>query len=611
MKQFKAIIYIIIDIILVVLNVFIAFNLRFDGRTPSFYQPLILEYLPIIVIVKILVFVVSGQYKVLWRYVSIGELVRVVGATVVGNFIAASLLLFMSPSFPRSIYILCVILDLLTIGGIRLFERVVNDTNLRGSKKRKKRLIILGAGVAGVMVLKEIQRSKLLNSKVIAFIDDDPKKIGQSISGVTVVGGAEDIKETVSKYRIDEIIFAMPSLSQAEKKDYIKRASMTGVTVKAIPGIYEIIDDRVNISEFREVQIEDLLGREPINLKDEKLKNFIEDRTILITGGGGSIGSELARQIAKLHPKRLILVDVYENNVYEVQQELKRSIKDLSLTVLIDTVRDEERMEDILSTYRPDYVFHAAAHKHVPLMEESFRSAILNNVQGTYNMVKLSHKYEVKKFVMISTDKAVNPTNIMGATKRIGEKIVQAYAKCSETDFVAVRFGNVLGSNGSVIPLFKKQIAEGGPLTVTHPEINRYFMTIPEACQLVLKAGSIAGGGEIFILDMGEPVKIVDLAKDLIRLSGLQEGVDIDIVFSGLRPGEKLYEELLLDTSTAQTTVYDKIFIEKLKPVSKSLIDEQVGDLIQGAHEDDRETIVSKLKELVPSFKPDEGPHES
>lgn len=611
MKQVKSIIYIVIDIILVILNVFLAFNLRFDGRIPTIYEPLIKEYLPIIIIIKILVFVIIGLYKVLWRYVSLSELTRVFVAAAIANFITASILMFQNPTFPRSIYVLCLILDALTIGGVRLVERVIGDIHLSGRVKRKKRILILGAGGAGVMVLKEIQRSQLLGSKVIGFIDDDPKKIGQSISGVRVLGGAESMSSVVKQYNIDEIIYAMPSLDQKKKKEYIKKASMTGVVVKAIPGIYEIIDDRVNISEFREVQIEDLLGREPINIKDPKLREFIEDKVILITGGGGSIGSELARQIAKFKPGRLVLVDVYENNVYELQQELKRTIKNLYLTVLIDTVRDLERMESIMEKYRPDYVFHAAAHKHVPLMEESFQSAVLNNVLGTYNMVKLSDKYHVKKFVMISTDKAVNPTNIMGATKRIGEKIVQAYSTTSETDFVAVRFGNVLGSNGSVIPLFKKQIAEGGPITVTHPDINRYFMTIPEACQLVLRAGSIAQGGEIFILDMGEPVKITDLAKDLIRLSGLKEGEDIEIIFTGLRPGEKLYEELLLDTKSAQTTVYEKIFIEKLKPVSKELITEQVDHLIEGIYHENRDQVVKEIMEMVPSFKPDEGPHES
>lgn len=465
------------------------------------------------------------------------------------------------------------------------------------------RVLIIGAGCAGEMVVKELEKNPQLNKKAVAIIDDDITRIGDQISGVDIVGTRNSILKIVKLYKIDEIIFSIANVSKKGKKEIIDICKNTNCKIKTIPGIYEIIDGKVDIKQVRDVDIEDLLGREPIEVDFNLMGSYIQDSTILVTGAGGSIGSELCRQIANIRPKKLIMLDNYENNLYSIQQELIRKYGDsIKMIAVVASIREQKRMEKIFDKYRPEVVFHAAAHKHVPLMENSPGEAIKNNIFGTLNVAMLSSKYNVKRFLLISTDKAVNPTNIMGATKRAAEMIIQSLNEESKTEFVAVRFGNVLGSNGSVIPLFKKQIEEGGPVTVTHPNIIRYFMTIEEAVGLVIQAGGMAKGGEIFVLDMGEPVKILDLARNLIRLSGFEPDVDIKIVFTGLRPGEKLYEELLMSEEGLLDTKHKKIFIGKPIDFDKNELQKYLIELSNIVLEEDDELIEQAMKNLVPTF---------
>ena len=465
------------------------------------------------------------------------------------------------------------------------------------------RVLIIGAGCAGEMVVKELEKNPQLNKKAVAIIDDDITRIGDQVSGVNIVGTRNSILKIVKLYKIDEIIFSIANISKKGKKEIIDICKNTNCKIKTIPGIYEIIDGKVDIKQVRDVDIEDLLGREHIEVYFNLMGSYIQDSTILVTGAGGSIGSELCRQIANIRPKKLIMLDNYENNLYSIQQELIRKYGDsIKMIAVVASIREQKRMEKIFDKYRPEVVFHAAAHKHVPLMENSPGEAIKNNIFGTLNVAMLSSKYNVKRFLLISTDKAVNPTNVMGATKRAAEMIIQSLNEESKTEFVAVRFGNVLGSNGSVIPLFKKQIEEGGPVTVTHPKIIRYFMTIEEAVGLVIQAGGMAKGGEIFVLDMGEPVKILDLAKNLIRLSGFEPDVDIKIVFTGLRPGEKLYEELLMSEEGLLDTKHKKIFIGRPIDFDKNDLQKYLIELRNIVLEEEGELMEQAMKNLVPTF---------
>ena len=465
--------------------------------------------------------------------------------------------------------------------------------------------MIVGAGEAGRSVIGEIQNSKYLNQKICCIIDDDPEKVGKYIRGIKIVGDRNSIKKCVRKYNIQQIIITIPSASVVQLRPILDICKETDCELKIMPGVYQLVNGEVSVSKLRPVSIEDLLGREEIQVNLDEIMGYVSNKIVMVTGGGGSIGSELCRQIASHNPKQLIIFDIYENNAYDIQQELIRNNPDLNLVVLIGSVRDENRLEDIFCKYRPDIVYHAAAHKHVPLMEKSPNEAIKNNVLGTYKLVKMADRWGVKKFVQISTDKAVNPTNIMGASKRICEMIVQTFNKQSDTDYVAVRFGNVLGSNGSVIPLFKKQIAEGGPVTVTHPDIIRYFMTIPEAVSLVLQAGAYAKGGEIFVLDMGEPVKILDLAKNMIRLSGLTLGRDIEIEFTGLRPGEKLYEELLMDEEGMTDTPNRLIHIGHPIDVNETQLLHAL-DVLEEAAENETDDMRLIVESIVPTYHPKE-----
>ena len=610
----KKILLLTIDAVLICLAVYIALIFRFDGKIPDQYTQIFRNTYIYIILIEVTVYYFFGLYKSLWSYASIDELIQVFFATAVGSigiFVYGTLL---EVRLPRTVYAMTWVLIFLFAGGIRISGRLVRrvqrfNKNI-GAGVRK--VMIVGAGQAGSMVIKELKDHQDLNMIPTIVVDDDIKKHNSYIHGVPVKGGRDKLIQLVKEYGIDEIIIAVPSAQKSEISDILRICKETKCKLKKLPGVYEIINEDVSIKSIRDVNIEDLLGRDEVDLNIKEISGYIKNEIVLVTGGGGSIGSELCRQIARFHPKKLIILDIYENNAYDLQQELKRSFKNkLNMEVVIASVRDKYRLEQIFDKYRPGLVFHAAAHKHVPLMEVNPAEAVKNNIIGTLNTVQCADKYKAKRFVMISTDKAVNPTNIMGATKRAAEMIVQAMNKHSQTEFVAVRFGNVLGSNGSVIPLFKKQIEAGGPVTVTHPEITRYFMTIPEAARLVIQAGAMAKGGEIFILDMGQSVKILDLAKDLIRLSGFEPDTDIKIEFTGLRPGEKLYEELLLAEEGVEATRHKSIFIgkpleldyeeliEKIKKLEESLDNDQsikdsLGSIVFNYNIENDEAAVTK-----------------
>ncbi|KAJ49418.1 FlaA1/EpsC-like NDP-sugar epimerase [Clostridium tetanomorphum] len=599
------------DVLLVVLSLYLAFLIRLDFRIPSEY----VEFFKLSIIPAILITLFFNKifhlYDSIWKYASIEELMSIIYSISLSNvviiiynyFINYKLLEAKYVRFPYGVHIIFWLLSVVALGGMRFRYRIMEETiGDKTCNKRKKKLLIIGAGDASALLIKEIKKSNNLNYNIIGLIDDDKSKIGKLISGVKVIGGRENIKAICEEKSVEEIILAIPSADVEIKRAIINICKDTNAKLKTLPGIYEIIDGKVSINKVRDVSIEDLLGREEVKLNSDNINKYIKDKVILVTGGGGSIGSELCRQIAKFNPKKLLILDIYENNAYDLQMELNYNYPNLNKEVIIASIRDEKRLNDIFSKYKPEVVFHAAAHKHVPLMESNPAEAIKNNIVGTYNVVKCSHEFGVKKFVQISTDKAVNPTNIMGATKRFCEIIIQAFDSISNTEYVAVRFGNVLGSNGSVIPLFKKQIAHGGPVTVTHPEINRYFMTIPEAAQLVIQAGAMAKGGEIFVLDMGEPVKIVDLAKDLIRLSGYQPDVEIKIEYTGLRPGEKLYEELLMNEIALTSTEHDKIYVEKPTDNTIEFVEESIDEFKQVIYKE-KEDIIKLVEEKVPSYK--------
>lgn len=601
-------ILITVDAILLNFAIISAILVRFEGHINDQFLQYFERYASAFVIItalKLLVFYYFKLYGSIWRYASIEELIRIVAATLTANTLMISTLFLMEKNLPRSVYIIVFLLDMALIGGSRLSLRSLShyvhpDKN---NKKSQKKVMIVGAGDAGAMVIKELKNHYSLQSKPVVIIDDDKRKHSQTIIGVPVAGGRDRILEISERYGIDEIIISIPSASKKDISDIVNICKETGAKLKILPGIYELIDEVVTINSIREVQIEDLLGRDEIKTDMDAVSGYLRDKVVMVTGGGGSIGSELCRQIAIQKPKRLIILDIYENSAYSIQNELKKKYKDLDLMVYIGSIRDKQRVNELLEKERPNVIFHAAAHKHVPLMEDSPKEAIKNNVFGTWNLASAASKNKVSKFVMISTDKAVNPTNIMGASKRLCEMLIQAINKVSETEFVAVRFGNVLGSNGSVIPLFKKQIAEGGPVTVTHEEVIRYFMTIPEAVQLVMQAGAMAEGGEIFILDMGKPVKILDLAEDLIRLSGYEPYTEIPIKIIGLRPGEKLFEELLLDEEGILATKHDKIFVAKPLEIDFGKLETDLEELYQVIWNGSDIAVKAFVQELVPNYR--------
>ena len=572
------------------------------------YQNLDISTMMLSIIIYMLIHTVSFKlfkcYSSLWRYAGEEELVSILSAClvyVIPVYIAHRLI---GIDYSILFYIVSTILIIGYTGGLRLVYRTGRRFKTRMIVSQdSQRVLVVGAGSAGQMIINELKENPQLKKVPVGIIDDDINKIGRVIHNVKILGDTSQVKEIVEKENVDEIILAMANVDKARKSEIINICKETKCKLKTIPGIFEIIDGKVDIKKIRDVDIEDLLGREPIKVNMNEMSGYIKERTVLVTGGGGSIGSELCRQIASFNPKHLIIVDNYENNAYAIQQELIRRYEGkLNLSTIIASIREYKRMDEIFNEYKPDVVFHAAAHKHVPLMEKSPSEAIKNNIFGTLNVATLADKYRVKRMVLISTDKAVNPTNIMGATKRAAEMIIQTINEKSSTEFVAVRFGNVLGSNGSVIPLFKKQIAEGGPVTITHPEIIRYFMTIPEAVQLVLQAGAMAKGGEIFILDMGEPVKIVDLANNLIKLSGFEPGIDIKIEYTGLRPGEKLYEELLMAEEGITKTENSKIFIGKPIDINTVKVYKSLEILKRLVDREEVELIESVIRELVDTY---------
>ena len=594
------------DVFALCLASFLGLFVRFDlniSKIPPEYARAALEFLPYYILASLVIFFLARMYSTMWSVAGVREALHVVAACGLASLVQIAGMMLLQLSVPRSFFLVSFAALCAEELGIRLSYRVVISLFGNHSKKEAKRIMIVGAGTSGSVILKEMTTSSLVNGCVVCFVDDDKNKAGKFLNGVPVAGNRNDIPRLAVEYKIDEIYIAIPSASAKERKAIIEICRETGCQVKILPGIYQLINGEVSIAKLRNVEIEDLLGRDPIRVNLDEIMGYVSGKVVLVTGGGGSIGSELCRQVASHNPKQLIIFDIYENNAYDIQLELKEKYPDLDLVVLIGSVRNTHRIETVFEKYRPDIVYHAAAHKHVPLMEDSPNEAIKNNVFGTYKTAKAADKYGTSRFVLISTDKAVNPTNIMGASKRMCEMVVQMMNARSKTDFVAVRFGNVLGSNGSVIPLFKKQIEQGGPVTVTHPDIIRYFMTIPEAVSLVLQAGAYAKGGEIFVLDMGEPMKILDLAKNLIRLSGYEPDVDIPIVFTGLRPGEKLYEELLMNEEGMQETPNKLIHIGKPIEFDMERFEEQLEELYSVANQDG-DGIREDVMRIVNTYHP-------
>lgn len=598
---------VIVDIFLIILSGFLSLYVRYDfsfSKMDMKYVDFEIYYLPIGLAMTLLMFVLFKLYRSVWRFASSAELLNVIGACSASILLQIAGMGLLHMRMPVSYYLMKYVFLIAGVGTLRFTYRILRmlqERRLFGEKGAKKNTMIVGGGEAGAMIIKEFQNSQYLNQRICCVIDDNASKVGKYLRGIKIMGGRADICRLAEELAIDEIIVAMPSAPQSEVREILNICKETDCELKVLPGLYQMIKGEVSISKLRKVEIEDLLGRDPIRIQLDEIMGYVAGKVVLITGGGGSIGSELCRQVAAHDPKQLIIVDIYENNAYDIQQELKDRFPELNLVVLIGSVRNTHRINSIFEKYRPEIVYHAAAHKHVPLMEDSPNESIKNNVFGTYKTAMAADKYGVRRFVLISTDKAVNPTNVMGASKRICEMIIQMMNQHSKTDFVAVRFGNVLGSNGSVIPLFKKQIEKGGPVTVTHPDIIRYFMTIPEAVSLVLQAGALAKGGEIFVLDMGEPVKIMDLALNLIRLSGYKPYEDIDIEITGLRPGEKLYEELLMSEEGLQETENKLIHIGKPIEFNEEKFKEQLERLRLTADQDS-EAIKQLVQEVVPTY---------
>ena len=619
-----------LDVLLLCITPTLALALRTDGWSVqpagwdvlTRYIPGLVIYTAIALVIRLIVFYRHDLYSRYWRYASIEELDQIGWAVFVSTvIIGATVVLSRTPliaqtgfplsNFPRSVVFIDALLVLFLLGGLRFSVRLATRRQREENGSPAKRALIMGAGDAGTMTAREMRSSRRTGFDPIAFIDDDPAKKGLRIHGIPVLGNRHDIPSIVQKYNIHHIIIAIPTASGGEIREIVRISEQAGAQTKILPGIYELLDGSINVSHLRNVEIEDLLRREPVETDVAAVRQLLQGKRVLITGGGGSIGSELCRQIRRCRPAELIVLGHGENSIFEIENELRRleareqSASPMTIHAVIADVRFKERVRVILEQYRPDVVFHAAAHKHVPLMEENPAEAITNNVMGTRNVLEAALVTGVERFILISTDKAVNPTSVMGASKRAAELLVHRAAQRSGRAYAAVRFGNVLGSRGSVVLTFKQQIAAGGPVTVTDPEIKRFFMTIPEAVQLVLQAGVLGHGGEVFLLDMGEPVKIVDLARDLIELSGLEVGRDIDITFTGLRPGEKLYEELFVDGEDYARTQHAKIFIAaNASSFVPNGLDEAIAALEQAARMNDRDAIVRSLQELIPEFRP-------
>jgi len=599
-------IYLLLDCLFVNVAICIGLIIKFDGDVPVVFIRMLPLTCVFTTVASLTVFFLFDIYSMLWTYASVEELIRILFATVTALIVQYLFAISSHILYPVSVYIISWMISFFWVGGSRYSSRIIK--NLKINKKKRiyrKRIMIIGAGEASSLLIKEMKNNKRSIYEPIVAVDDDNKKHNSQINGVLVVGGREKIIKAAMDMNIEEIVLAMPSAKKKETLEIIDICQKTGCKLKVLPSVYSLVNEEVSIKEIRDVTVEDLLQRDEILLSIEEISVYLKDKIILVTGGGGSIGSELCRQIASYKPKSLLIFEIYENGAYDLQNELVQKYKDeLDIKVIIGSIRDKERLNYVFSKFNPEIVFHAAAHKHVPLMEFNPQEAVKNNVFGTLNLAECANQHNCKKFVLISTDKAVNPASIMGATKRIAELIVRYMNSISGTQFSAVRFGNVLGSNGSVVPLFKRQIEYGGPITITHPEVTRYFMTIPEAVSLVIQSGAMMKGGEIFVLDMGKPVKIVDLARSLITLSGLKPDVDIDIEYVGLRPGEKLYEELLTSEDGVDVTKNDKIFIEKAKEIEYEKYIQEIKSFDPGDFESS-EKVIEFIKRLVPAYRDD------
>jgi FlaA1/EpsC-like NDP-sugar epimerase len=588
---------ILLDAVIVILAPFIALAIRFEGNVEPYYYNTVIKLLPVIVVIRLTTFALFGLYKRLWRYASINELITIVVAVSVGSIAILLVTYFWGIMLPKSIHLLSWIISNILIGGSRLFVRILQYMR-QSYGKHCTNVLIVGAGDAGAMIAREIRHRYYDSKKLVGFIDDDKNKESQMLFGAVVLGNRHSIPQVVQAYGIEEIIIAIPSLDGQALRELVRECNKTNCQVKTVPGIYELLDGNVTVQQLRKIALEDLLPRQPVNLNLDQISSCIKDKRILVTGAGGSIGSELCRQIARLSPSTIVLVGKGENSIYEIDRELRELHPDVNLVPVIADIKDKNRINNVFLRFKPQVVFHAAAHKHVPLMEAQPEEAVHNNIFGTKVVSEAADRVGSDVFIMISTDKAVNPTSVMGATKRVAELVIQNMSATSRTKFAAVRFGNVLGSRGSVVPLFEKQIANGGPVTVTHPDMTRYFMTIPEATQLVLQAGAIAKGGEVFVLDMGKPVKIVEMARDLIELSGLEPGKDIEIKFTGLRPGEKLFEELLTAEEGTTSTKHKSIYIANLRPVNGQKLHQELIYLQSAKHDE----VISRLETLVPTY---------
>ena len=603
----------IVDILSVILDSYLAIILRFkldNIWVPAEYMYSVESYMVINVITTVVIFLVLNLYNRVWSYASINEMLAILGATMLSTVFQAFGFSLLYLQVPRSYYFFYFILLSITTIITRFSYRILHtmENGLKKSTRHSRNTIVIGAGEAGNMIIKELKSSKYLNQKVVCVIDDNPSKKGKYIHGIRIVGGRDKIQEAAKKYDAEEIILAIPSAGTKNTRDILRICNLTDCKLKILPGMYQLINDDVGVSNLREVSIEDLLGRDTIEIDMESVGQYVRNKRVLVTGGGGSIGSEICRQIMRFKPKLLIIFEIYENCAYELMYDLRQRYgKDCPVITLIGSIRDKHRLDEVFDLYHPEVVFHAAAHKHVPLMELSPAEAIKNNVFGTRNLLESASAHGVERLVQLSTDKAVNPTNVMGATKRITEMLIQRYGEKTNMKCMAVRFGNVLGSHGSVIPLMESQIRKGGPVTVTHPDITRYFMTIPEAAQLVLQAGGIAKSGSIFVLDMGEPVRIMDLAKKLIRAYGYEPNVDMPIKIIGLRPGEKLYEELLMDSERDKMTrtAHKKIFVANVDKIDDAQYDHMM-QVLQTVEDKNDERAVEAIAEIVPTYHPDE-----
>ncbi|MGM0500709.1 MAG: polysaccharide biosynthesis protein [Bacillota bacterium] len=602
LKVYKKPRLIVIDLILINLAVLSSFILRFDEAWLQYFK---IEYLFLVTVISFIILYFSSLYNKMWQYASMSELYSIFKTTILINLALVIYVYFFRISFPRSIIVINLMTDIFLLGGLRFALRLLSDFLKRSrTTQSENRVLIIGAGDAAEMVIREMQKHPEIGKNIVGLVDDDPDKQALEIHGNKVLGSSKKIPQLIEEYKVDEVIIAIPSAEGKTIKRLYELSNKKDVKVEIVPGVYEILNGDVSLSQIREVKVEDLLRRDQVDLITDEITDYLEGKTIFVSGGGGSIGSEICRQVAKFRPEKIIIFDINENNTYFLERELENKFPEVELISIIGSIRDKNKLQQVFQKYSPAVVFHAAAHKHVPLMESSPEEAVKNNILGTRKLAEAAAEAEIERFVLISSDKAVNPTNVMGASKRAAEMVIQTLNEKSATKFMAVRFGNVLGSQGSVIPLFKKQIEDGGPLTLTHRDITRYFMTIPEASQLVIQAGALGRGGEVFVLDMGEPVKIIELAEDLISLSGLTPYEDIDIDVIGLRPGEKLYEELLCDTESAVATEHERIFINNLEAVEQEFLDEQLDRLQKLAEEAAGDEIVVGLKNLVNTYQP-------